>query len=101
MDLDFLGVISASCVDKRMGVYSNHVLVTSLIPIGVAALIIITYWLRLACIGLGTAERAAARASATQQHVSGLLFLSCESTATRAKGDEACRACARRAHVPT
>ena len=41
MQLDFLGMISASCVDERLAIYSNHVLVTSFIPVAIAALIVL------------------------------------------------------------
>ena len=80
MKLDFLSSISASCVDERLGVYSNHLLVTSLVPVVLAALIGVTYLLRLAYIGRRVAEpeRAAAREEATQQHASAFLLLSCE-----------------------
>ena len=42
MDFDVLGAISASCVDEEFGAYSNHILVTSLIPVAVAALVFVT-----------------------------------------------------------
>ena len=60
IQLDFLGMISASCVYEELGIYSNHVLVTSLVPVGVAVLIILIYLGRVALIGRGTPEKDAA-----------------------------------------
>ena len=76
MQLDFLGMISASCVDERLAIYSNHVLVTSLIQVAIAALIVLIGLGRLACVGRGTPEKAAARGEVTTQHASALLLLS-------------------------
>ena len=68
IQLDFLDTISASCIDASLGIYSNIVLITSLIPVALAALILLTYLVRIAAIGRGTPEKATARAEASQQH---------------------------------
>ena len=70
--LDFLDTISASCVNESFAVYSNHVLFTSLIPLGLAAVIALIYAIRIVLIGRSTPEDDATRTStgtASAQHV--------------------------------
>ena len=43
MQLDFLETVRASCLNADFGIYSNIVLMSSLIPVGLAALILLVY----------------------------------------------------------